>query len=48
MLSSATAALSPAAAGVRIGDDRLYLKAEHLQKTVLQPRGDRPHGPPAG
>ena len=34
MLSSATAArFAGAAAGVRLGDDRLYLKAEHLQKT---------------
>jgi threonine dehydratase len=34
LLSSATAAAWAArAAGVRLGDDRLYLKAEHLQKT---------------
>jgi len=34
MLSSATAArVAGSAAGVRLADDRLYLKAEHLQKT---------------
>ncbi len=34
MLSSATAArVAAAATGARIGDGRLYLKAEHLQKT---------------
>ena len=34
MLSSATAArVAATAAGARLGDDRLYLKAEHLQKT---------------
>jgi len=34
MLSSATAAqVAGAARGVRLGDDRLYLKSEHLQKT---------------
>ena len=34
LLSSATAATwTTAATGVRLGDDRLYLKAEHLQKT---------------
>ena len=34
MLSSATAAqMAGAATGVRLADDRLYLKAEHLQKT---------------
>lgn len=34
LLSSATAAAwTTAATGVRIADDRLYLKAEHLQKT---------------
>jgi threonine dehydratase len=34
LLSSATAArVAGAAAGVRLADDRLYLKAEHLQKT---------------
>jgi threonine dehydratase len=34
VLSSATAATwTTAATGVRLGDDRLYVKAEHLQKT---------------
>ncbi|OGO56014.1 MAG: hypothetical protein A2V85_04220 [Chloroflexi bacterium RBG_16_72_14] len=34
LLSSQTAArIAGAAAGARLGDDRLYLKAEHLQKT---------------
>ena len=34
VLSSATAgAWTTAATGVRLADDRLYLKAEHLQKT---------------
>src|SRR3954466_380788 len=34
VLSSATAATwTTAATGVRLGDDRLYMKAEHLQKT---------------
>lgn len=34
LLSSATAArVTSPAAGARLGDDRLYLKAEHLQKT---------------
>jgi threonine dehydratase len=34
LLSSATAATwTTAATGVRLGDDRLYVKAEHLQKT---------------
>jgi threonine dehydratase len=34
MLSSATAATwTTVATGVRLGDDRLYVKAEHLQKT---------------
>jgi threonine dehydratase len=34
LLSSATAArVAGAASGARLGDDRLYLKAEHLQKT---------------
>ncbi len=34
LLSSRTAArIAGAAAGARLGDDRLYLKAEHLQKT---------------
>jgi len=34
LLSSATAATwTTAATGVRVGDDRIYLKAEHLQKT---------------
>jgi threonine dehydratase len=31
--SSAAAAVTARALGIRIGDDRLYLKAEHLQKT---------------
>ena len=41
MLSSATAArIVTAATGVRVADDRLYLKAEHLQKTgSFKPRG---------
>jgi threonine dehydratase len=41
MLSSATAArVAGTAAGVRIGDGRLYLKAEHLQVTgCFKPRG---------
>jgi threonine dehydratase len=41
MLSSATAAgVVEAATGARIGDGRLYLKAEHLQKTgSFKPRG---------
>ena len=41
LLSSATAATwTTAATGVRLGDDRLYLKAEHLQKTgSFKPRG---------
>jgi len=34
LLSSATAArMAGGAAGIRLGDDRLYIKAEHLQKT---------------
>lgn len=41
MLSSATAArVVEAATGARIGDGRVYLKAEHLQKTgSFKPRG---------
>jgi threonine dehydratase len=41
LLSSATAARQIAATGgPRLGDDRLYLKAEHLQKTgSFKPRG---------
>ncbi|OGO57869.1 MAG: hypothetical protein A2Z32_07195 [Chloroflexi bacterium RBG_16_69_14] len=41
LLSSVTAAeWTTAATGVRLGDDRLYLKAEHLQKTgSFKPRG---------
>jgi len=41
LLSSTAAAGTVAAtAGVRLGDDRLYLKAEHLQKTgSFKPRG---------
>jgi threonine dehydratase len=41
MMSSATAAAwVTAATGARIGDDRLYLKPEHLQKTgSFKPRG---------
>jgi threonine dehydratase len=41
LLSSVTAAAwTTAATGVRLGDDRLYLKAEHLQKTgSFKPRG---------
>lgn len=41
LLSSSTAArVVEAAAGVRIGDGRVYLKAEHLQKTgSFKPRG---------
>jgi threonine dehydratase len=41
LLSSVTAAAwTTAASGVRLGDDRLYLKAEHLQKTgSFKPRG---------
>jgi len=41
MLSSATAArIAGAAAGITLGDGRLYLKAEHLQKTgCFKPRG---------
>ncbi len=41
LMSSATAATRVAAAiGVRLGDDRLYLKPEHLQKTgSFKPRG---------
>lgn len=38
--SAAAAAAAGRATGVRIGDDRLYLKAEHLQKTgSFKPRG---------
>jgi threonine dehydratase len=40
MLNSATAARFARAAGVGLGDDRLYVKAEHLQKTgSFKPRG---------
>ena len=41
LLSSTTAATwTTAATGVRLADDRLYLKAEHLQKTgSFKPRG---------
>jgi threonine dehydratase len=41
LLTSATAATwLTAASGIRLGDDRLYLKAEHLQKTgSFKPRG---------
>ncbi len=41
LLSSATAAAwTTVATGARLGDDRLYLKAEHLQKTgSFKPRG---------
>ncbi len=40
MLSSATAARFVRAAGQRLADDRLYVKAEHLQKTgSFKPRG---------
>ncbi len=41
VLTSATAATwTTAATGVRLGDERLYLKAEHLQKTgSFKPRG---------
>src|SRR6185369_16493260 len=41
MLSSATAArIVEVATGVRVGDDTVYLKAEHLQKTgSFKPRG---------
>ena len=41
LLSSTTAAAwTTAATGARLGDDRLYLKAEHLQKTgSFKPRG---------
>jgi threonine dehydratase len=38
--STAAAAVTARAMGVRLGDDRLYLKAEHLQKTgSFKPRG---------
>jgi threonine dehydratase len=41
LLTSATAAAwTTAATGVRVGDDRVYLKPEHLQKTgSFKPRG---------
>jgi threonine dehydratase len=38
--STAAAAVTARATGVRVGDNRLYLKAEHLQKTgSFKPRG---------
>jgi threonine dehydratase len=40
MTSTTAAAWATAATGARLGDDRLYLKAEHLQKTgSFKPRG---------
>ena len=40
MSSSTAATWTTAAVGVRLGDDRLYLKPEHLQKTgSFKPRG---------